>query len=182
MTSASPSTAGPSSLDVFSAYLYSGASLYAAGRTLWSAKKFIEDPSLEKGGTLFVDALYFCASTVTFLFTANKVKWLSVSISHKFERTLNFSSMIIRTISGEHPLKLKNPAVDPHPLVRVAYMVSAVAFAILEIVTLFYANSVTNALYYTFMVINFTLLGVGIYLANADAPPGAAPNAAPATA
>ncbi len=174
-----PSSADISSMDRFSAYFYSATSLYAAGRTAWSLVKFQEACTLEKGLALFVDTVYLCASTVTFIYTANKVRWLSWAIPHKFERTLNFSSLIIQIISGEHSLKVRTPGVDPYPMIRQAYVVATVIFAVLEVITLFYVNSVTNALYCTFMVTSFSLLGVGSYLTHSSPSPGAAPNAAP---
>ena len=165
MNAISPSPAIPSSFDRYAAYFYSGLAIYGVGGTIWRIKKFFNDNSYQNGMDLFVYSVYVCATTVTALFNANKVQWIFLAVPHKFERTLNFSSLILQTITGEHALKVRTPGVDPHPMIRVAFVVTTVVFAILEVIVLFYANPVINALYYTVLAANLGLMATGIYLA-----------------
>ncbi len=153
---------------VFASFFLANAFICAA-KIYTSAKKFFQDRSLENGKNLFTDTLNECATTVSGLYWAHTVQWIHCPIPMNVERFVNFSSFLIRTGLGDHPLRPAAPENDLHPLVRLAYEVTTVVYAALELILLCHALPGLGIIKNVILISSFVFLGLGIYYSSNEA-------------
>ncbi len=147
--------------------------LFSAGKLYSSTKNYFQDPKPDSSKRLFADSLYACSAVTSSLYWANAVQWISLSVPYKLERTLNFTSFLVRTGLGEHTLRVPDITNDPHPMVRLAYEVTSVVYAVFELIALYYTSAMTSTLKIVFLIASFGLLGLGTYYTNQEGPPHA---------
>ena len=168
-SSVAASSFQPAGGRIFASFFFVNA-LCCAGKIYSSAKDFFRDGGAENGKRLFSDVLNECATTLSGLYWADTVQWISCPVPVKVERFVNFSSFLIRTALGDHPLRPTAPENDLHPMVRLAYEVASVVYAALELLLLYLTLPVLSIVKNVILISSFTFLGLGLYYSSNEAP------------
>lgn len=181
MSAVSTTPVVPSTLDRVFAPFYLMNALFTTGKLYSTTKNYFHDPKPDSSKRLFVDSLYACAAVTSSLYWANAVQWIAFSVPYKLERTLNFTSFLARAGLGEHTLRIPDIRNDPHPVIRLAYEVTSVVYAIFELIALYYTSAMGSTLKIAFLIASFGFLGLGTYYANIDGSTNASRASAPAS-